>query len=140
MTNPNYRTYLGTALQLQRWRDFAAHLTAFATINTILIVIWLLTGQGSFWPAASLAAWGLGLSSQHWMNALRGPITDEQVRHRVENPNTPTVRLSLELRAAPLPETTVGRYMSTPGKVDLVSGAGLLPNLVSESMTCKRVD
>ena len=72
MTNPNYRTYLGTALQLQRWRDFIAHVAAYGSINTLLIVVWLMTGRGAFWPGISLAAWGLGLSSQHWLNAIRG--------------------------------------------------------------------
>ena len=86
MTNPNYRTYLGTALQLQRWRDFAAHLIAYAAINSLLVVVWLLTGRGAFWPGVSLAAWGLGLSSQHWLNSFRRPITDDDVRSRIELP------------------------------------------------------
>ena len=86
-TNPNYRTYLGTALQLQRWRDFVAHVTAYVVINAILIIVWLLSGRGAFWPGVSLAAWGLGLSSQHWLNAVRGPITDEEVRRRMEGPS-----------------------------------------------------
>ncbi len=89
MTNPNYRTYLGTALQLQRWRDFIAHVAAYGSINTLLIVVWLMTGRGAFWPGISLAAWGLGLSSQHWLNAIRGPITERDIRQRMDAP-TPT--------------------------------------------------
>jgi hypothetical protein len=90
MTNPNYRTYLGTALQLQRWRNFVAHVTAYLFINALLIIVWLLSGRGTFWPGVSLAAWGLGLSSQHWLNAVRGPINDEQVRQRMEGPSVAT--------------------------------------------------
>ncbi len=84
MTNPNYKSYLGTALQLQRWRDFVAHLTAYVVINAVLIVVWLLTGRGAFWPGVSLAAWGIGLSSQHWFNTIRGPISDESVRQQMD--------------------------------------------------------
>lgn len=83
MSNSNYQTYLGTALQLQRWRDFAAHLTAYMLVNATLVTIWLVKGQGAFWPAISLLAWGLGLSSQHFFNSARGPLTDPMVRERM---------------------------------------------------------
>lgn len=52
--NRNYDTYLGTATQLQRWRDFTAHLTAYLTINSLFILTWLSTGRGQFWPAYPL--------------------------------------------------------------------------------------
>ncbi len=51
MTNPNYSTFLGTVTQLQRWRDFLAHLTAYGTFNLVFITIWLVT-RGPFWPAS----------------------------------------------------------------------------------------
>lgn len=84
MRNPNYRTYLGTALQLQRWRDFVAHVTAYVVVNLLLIMMWLVSGRGAFWPGVSLVAWGLGLSSQHWLNTLRAPISDGEVRQRTK--------------------------------------------------------
>ena len=91
MTNPNHASYLGTALQLQRWRDFTAHLAAYVVVNTALIGLWSATGGGAFWPAASLIGWGLGLSSQHWSNTLHGPITDSRVRSRMTTtPPAPT--------------------------------------------------
>ena len=86
MANPNYQTYLGTALQLQRWRDFTAHLSAYLLVNTTLVAIWLATGRGGFWPAISLGGWGLGLSSQHFLNSSRGPITDHSIRERMTGP------------------------------------------------------
>lgn len=83
MANANYQTYLGTALQLQRWRDFIAHVTAYVVVNVALIAIWFATGHGAFWPAVSLVGWGLGLSSQHFLNSMRGPITDRMIRERM---------------------------------------------------------
>ena len=48
--NPNYDSYLQTATQLQRWRDFQAHVVAYLVINIVFVAIWALTGQGFFWP------------------------------------------------------------------------------------------
>jgi hypothetical protein len=88
MTNPNYDSYLGSALQLQRWRDFIAQVSAYVVINIVLVVVWLASGQGPFWPAVSLIGWGLGLSSQHWLNTLRGPITDHHIHARHHGEST----------------------------------------------------
>ena len=82
MTNPNYSTFLGTATQLQRWRDFKAHAIAYTIFNVIFIAIWLATG-GPFWPAFPLIGWGIGLTFQHHANTLSGPLTAEQVRERM---------------------------------------------------------
>ena len=68
--------------QVQRWHDFKAHVGAYLLINSVLIVVWVLTGGGAFWPGVSLAAWGLGLSSQHFLNSF-SPITREGVRREL---------------------------------------------------------
>jgi hypothetical protein len=68
--------------QVQRWHDFKAHVGAYALINAVLIIIWAATGGGTFWPGISLAAWGLGLSSQHFLNSF-SPITAERVRREL---------------------------------------------------------
>lgn len=85
MPNSNYQTYIGTALQLQRWRDFIAHLTAYLLVNATFITIWFATGRGGFWPGISLIGWALGLSSQHFLNSTRGPITDQAIRKRMSD-------------------------------------------------------
>ena len=81
--NPNYDSYLQTATQLQRWRDFQAHVAAYLVINTAFVLIWALTGQGFFWPVYPLAGWGIGLSFQHFSAVVRGQITDEDVRRKL---------------------------------------------------------
>ncbi len=82
MTNPNYTTFLGTATQLQRWRDFKAHAIAYAVFNGVFIAIWLVT-RGPFWPAFPLIGWAIGLTFQHHANTLAGPLTEEHVRSRM---------------------------------------------------------
>jgi hypothetical protein len=45
--NPNYDSYLQTATQLQRWRDFQAHVGAYLVINTVFVLIWARNGAAS---------------------------------------------------------------------------------------------
>jgi hypothetical protein len=77
--NSNYDNYLTTATQIQRWRDFASHLTAYVTMNTLFIATWLLTGRGFFWPAFPLIGWAVGLSFQHFNQVIRGQISHADV-------------------------------------------------------------
>jgi 2TM domain len=86
--NPNYQSYLGTAMQIRRFRDFSSHLLAYVVINAQFVFIWLSQGQGFFWPAFPLGGWGLGLSFQHFNMVLRGQMTDEEVRHKMRGHDT----------------------------------------------------
>ena len=83
MTNPNYSTFLGTATQLQRWRDFIAHAVAYTIFNVVFIAIWLATAR-PFWPAFPLIGWGIGLTFQHHANTLAGPLTEEHVHEQMQ--------------------------------------------------------
>ena len=76
------REQMRAVAQVQRWHDFKAHVGAYLLINTVLIIIWTATGGGTFWPGISLAAWGLALSSQHFLNSF-SPITAERVRREL---------------------------------------------------------
>ena len=80
--NGNYTTYLGAATQLQRWRDFQAHLLAYVAFSVLFVIIWATSGEGFFWPAFPLVGWAVGLSFQHFNVALRGQITDRDVRQK----------------------------------------------------------
>lgn len=75
--------YLQTATQIQRWRDFGSHAFAYVTVNIVFIVLWAIRGNGFFWPMYPLLGWGLGLSAQHFNVVIRGQITDEDVRRRL---------------------------------------------------------
>jgi hypothetical protein len=81
--NPNYDSYLQTATQLQRWRDFQAQVAAYLVVNTVFVLIWALDGHGFFWPVYPLVGWASGLSFQHFSAVLRGQITDEDVRRKL---------------------------------------------------------
>jgi hypothetical protein len=81
--NPNYDSYLQTATQLQRWRDFQAQIAAYLMINIVFVIIWTVNGHGFFWPVYPLVGWAVGLSFQHFSAVLRGQITDEDVRRKL---------------------------------------------------------
>lgn len=87
MRNPNYDSWLTTATQLQRWRDFISHVTAYVVVNAVFIVIWAIRGEDFFWPVYPLVGWGVGLSFQHFGEVIRGPITEEQVKRKL-NPKS----------------------------------------------------
>lgn len=72
---------LQAATQIQRWRDFGAHVSAYLVMNAGFIAFWALRGRGFFWPGLTLLGWGLGLSFQHFQVVLRGQITGADV-HR----------------------------------------------------------
>ena len=47
-----------------------------------------LTGGGKFWRGVSVAAWGLGLSSQHFLNSF-SPMTMEAVARELQRHRSP---------------------------------------------------
>jgi 2TM domain len=81
--NPNYDSYLQTATQLQRWRDFQAQVAAYLAVNIVFVIIWAVSGRGFFWPVYPLVGCAVGLSFQHFSAVLRGQITDENVRRKL---------------------------------------------------------
>lgn len=62
---------------LRRRRHVAVHLLVYATVNAVLVGVWLVAGltTGAWfpWPLLSLAGWGLGLQL-HWWWAY-GPLS-----------------------------------------------------------------
>ena len=75
--------YVQAALQIQRWRDFGSQVFAYVIGSIVFIVIWAAQGRGFFWPIYPLLVWGLGLSVQHFNMVIRGQITDEDVRRKL---------------------------------------------------------
>jgi len=56
---------LPTPRRHQRGRaraDIRAHFSAFVLVNLTLIVIWIASGLGYFWPIWPLMGWGIGMA------------------------------------------------------------------------------
>jgi hypothetical protein len=55
-----------------------------------MIVIWLATGAGYFWPGWPLLAWGVPLALRIVHTLTYPPITESEVaRERARDPGTP---------------------------------------------------
>ena len=65
-------------------RDFFKHITVYAVVNAGLIVIWLVTGAGYFWPGWVLGGWGIGLVLHGWDLYGRRPISEAEIQREME--------------------------------------------------------
>src|SRR2546430_17285332 len=60
--------------RLKKQRDFRSHLLVYVLVNTVLVVIWLMTDpHGFFSPVFPIAGWGIGVI----MNASAGYARQE---------------------------------------------------------------
>jgi hypothetical protein len=73
--------------QLQARRDFWSHLFVFGVFNTAVVLIWLITSSGYFWPMWLIGAWGVGVVMHGWDVFVRKAVTDDdidaEIRRRV---------------------------------------------------------
>jgi hypothetical protein len=65
--NPRSRDHREGFWSFQR-NLLRAHGVTYVGVNGMLVAIWAATGQGEFWPAGSIAAWGAAFGG-HWMFA-----------------------------------------------------------------------
>jgi hypothetical protein len=65
--------------RLSARRDFAMHLVTYIVVNAALVMIWLATGHGYFWPGWVIGGWGIGLALHGWEIYVRRPITEEDI-------------------------------------------------------------
>jgi hypothetical protein len=63
-------------------RHLYASVGSYVTANATLVIIWALTGAGSFWPIWVIAFWGIALIGQAW-RAL-GPGAGEEEHEDVQ--------------------------------------------------------
>jgi len=70
--------------RLDAKRGFSIHLLVYVLVNALLVVIWLSTGRGYFWPIWSIVGWGIGLVAHRWMNFSQKPISEEDIRREME--------------------------------------------------------
>lgn len=65
-------------------RDFKNHIAAYLIVNTLLVVIWAVSGFGYFWPIWVIAGWGVGLALNAWTVYFERPITEDDIRREME--------------------------------------------------------
>jgi hypothetical protein len=67
--------------RLKKRSEFWTHLAAYLLVNATIVIVWFMTTPGGFfWPVFPLAGWGIGLFF-HGMETFRRPFSEEQI-HR----------------------------------------------------------
>jgi hypothetical protein len=70
--------------RVKKRRDLGAHIFVYVVVNTMFVVLWILTGAGYFWPGWIIACWGVGLIMNVWDVYWRKPVTEADVRREME--------------------------------------------------------
>lgn len=68
---------------LKAKREFKAHLLAYVLVNTLLIVIWAVSGVGFFWPIFPLLGWGIGIVFHAW-DVYGSRPSEEKIRREID--------------------------------------------------------
>jgi hypothetical protein len=70
--------------RLKAKRGFNVHLGTFLVVNILLLVGWLSSGAGYFWPIWVLLGWGIGLGFHGWSVYFRQPISEDEISREME--------------------------------------------------------
>jgi hypothetical protein len=71
--------------RLKKRRDFRSHLLVYVLVNTLLVVIWVMTDlHGFFWPVFPIAGWGIGVIMNAWDVYGRQEITEEDIHREMD--------------------------------------------------------
>lgn len=69
--------------RLKKRCDFRIHARVYLAVNTMLMVIWAVTG-GFFWPIFPMLGWGIGVAANAWDAYGRKPIGEDEIRREME--------------------------------------------------------
>jgi 2TM domain-containing protein len=67
---------------LKKKREFRNHLFVYVTINSMLVVIWAVTGARFFWPIFPLLGWGVGVIF-HARDTFSPGLREEDIQREI---------------------------------------------------------
>lgn len=70
--------------RLEDKRGFTTHLVTYLLVNTMLVVIWAVSGAGYFWPIWPLLGWGIGIALHAWTVYGQRPISEDEIRREMK--------------------------------------------------------
>jgi hypothetical protein len=70
--------------QLKKKRDFRSHVFIYLLVNTMLVVIWAVTGADFFWPIFPILGWGIGVAANAWDVYARKPLSEDEIQHEAQ--------------------------------------------------------
>jgi hypothetical protein len=69
---------------LRKKADFRNHLLAYVLVNAAIVVVWVMTGSGFFWPMIPILGWGIGLLFHAQDVYGHQEITEADIRREME--------------------------------------------------------
>jgi 2TM domain len=70
--------------RLKKKSDFRIHLLIYVMVNAFLVVTWVMTGSGFFWPIFPIVGWGIGVVANAW-DAYRTDVpTESQITEEMK--------------------------------------------------------
>jgi hypothetical protein len=70
--------------QLKKKRDFRSHVFIYVLVNTMLVVIWAVTGADFFWPIFPILGWGIGVAANAWDVYARKPLSEDEIQREAQ--------------------------------------------------------
>jgi hypothetical protein len=70
--------------RLKKKRDFRGHVFIYVAVNSVLVVIWAVTGAGFFWPIFPILGWGVGVGANAWDVYGRKPLSEDEIRRETD--------------------------------------------------------
>jgi 2TM domain len=71
--------------RLKAKNDFKVHLVVYLTVNTMLVLVWVLTSYGYFWPIWPIAGWGIGVVMHGYTVYWGAVFTEQQIQREMES-------------------------------------------------------
>ena len=65
--------------RLEAKRKFRSDVVAYVIVNAFLVVAWMISGGGHFWPGWVLAGWGAFLLIDAYRVYVSSPITEADI-------------------------------------------------------------
>ena len=71
--------------RLKKKSDFKGHVMVYVAVNVFLVVIWVVTGSGFFWPVFPIVGWGIGVFFNWWDVYVRKGPSEEQIQREMRS-------------------------------------------------------
>jgi len=69
--------------RLHQRRGFINYVVGAVVVSALMVVIWLLSGQGYFWPVWVMAAFVVGIIFYGVNLAFNKPLTEDQIQREM---------------------------------------------------------
>ena len=69
--------------RIEARRGLGADLLAYVLVNTMLVVIWYVTGADFFWPIFPILGWGIGVVFHVW-DVLSPGVDEGQIQAEMD--------------------------------------------------------